>query len=287
MRKEPNPHQNHEKANNDGGDPKVPAHLHASHPRVQKTETEKDQNDPPKEIKYIFNKVVLGYRWLRRYWPGTTNSWTAWGTWVAVLAASVYAGIAAYQLGEVRKANVIARQQLEASARPWLSVDSVSISVDNDFIFQKNFIQSSVAIHIKNIGHSPATNVRIFPQLQLEATQTTPSIDAVKSMCDGVGSQTTIEGLGETIFPDREGQPVGYLVGLQRKDVDRYWQDQPNRPDVLQIMGCVAYRSPLSGKPYYTGFIYMVTLPKYPAAPTIIPSQKVILVKILLGDIVQ
>jgi hypothetical protein len=82
----------------------------------------------------------------------------AWGAWGAVLAASVYAGISAYQLKEMRVTNEQTRRQWEADHRPWLGMDNIALT-SVSFSSQR---PSQINVHVegtmalKNFGGYPA-----------------------------------------------------------------------------------------------------------------------------------
>lgn len=70
--------------------------------------------------------------------------------------------------------------QMAAAQRPWIeitSVDVLKIEIANDWVF----VWADVSI--KNVGHSPAVDVHIQPELRLEIS-TTEEPTQVQSACD-------------------------------------------------------------------------------------------------------
>jgi hypothetical protein len=172
-------------------------------------------------------------------------------------------------------------QQVELSQRPWISVDSVTVPPNESLIVGKNLIMTTIAVDLTNIGHSPATNVAV--RVQLIGAETGSFPDEVKGVCEDAEQDTNLP-FGETIFQDKKGSPISYPTRLSPKEVVRYWAQGGG---VFSVVGCAAYRSSVSKRHYYTGFIYDIFLKQYPTAPAQIPGNAVILQNALSGFITQ
>ena len=237
MQNDPNPRQEHGSAHDDGDDSQESTIAHASDPSVQETETEEDQDDPPKQIKYIFDKTAFAYRWLEKHWPGKANSWTAWGTWLAVIAATIYAGIAALQLHEMRKATVAAtssaitaKETMIRSERPWIgNVGGEEVKIN---IVNTNTVVGNMKFLAKNFGPSPGLNVGVgaFPFIR-RTGDTKDFTEARKQAC--MWAETNALVLGDSIFP-QETRKYDAVILSPVEGIEKV--------DRMLFAGCIAYR---------------------------------------------
>jgi hypothetical protein len=221
----------------------------------------------------------------RQYGVHNSNRWAAWLTAIftlgAVVAASVYACITRNMWKEMQAQTITQQQQLEITQRPWIMIEKVWIPADQSLIIGKNLIMTSPSVLVKNVGHTPAENVNVRVWMQL--AENAPSEDEVNTACQNAIGDSNL-GMGETIFPEREGSPVGYPTSLPKEDVKRYWETPDKHTIVFPIIGCVAYRSNIFPKEtYYTGFLYQTLLREYPSKPTSIPGKEVFLQNSLIG----
>lgn len=197
-------------------------------------------------------------------------------TFLIAVAALWSAWIFQGQLSEARRAT-------DVQARPWISVEDVSISGGEDLIVGEKVIMTTVAVAIKNIGHSPATHVAV--RVQLSAFGSGSFEDVVRGVCqNAVGDTNTA--FGQTIFQDKTGTPINYPIVLPPSETARYWKQGGG---VFSVVGCAAYRSPLSREVYYTGFIYTILVlnRSYPTASARIPSKDILLQNALAGFITK
>jgi len=113
-------------------------------------------------MKRLCEKVTLAYKWLRQHcgWLGS-EKWkgiTALGTIAAVLAASIYAAIAAYQL-------VLMRETAQRQFRAYVLYEGGRVDISKDGWSYTVFIE------MKNSGQTPAYsteywfNARIMDRL--------------------------------------------------------------------------------------------------------------------------
>ncbi len=176
--------------------------------------------------------------------------------------------------------NAIRRQTIQ-QVRPWMSIEKVNVPEDESLIVNKRIIITTVAVTVKNIGHSPATHVAVRVLLSMEGTGSFE--DTVRGECDNAVIDTDTP-FGETIFQDRFGTPIEYPIRLSPNEVAQYWKQ---RGGAFSVIGCVAYKSPISQETYYTGFIYTILLRNYPEAPAQIPGKDVSLQNALGGFITK
>jgi hypothetical protein len=99
----------------------------------------------------------------------TQNS-IRWAAWFAFGAASIYAGVAAYQLKEMRRASRTAQTSVEAiqaetfqEERPWISVD---VAPASNFAFDQNGGGAlALDVTLRNHGHSVAQYINVETDL--------------------------------------------------------------------------------------------------------------------------
>jgi hypothetical protein len=206
------------------------------------------------------------------------QKWLAFGTWLAFVAAAIYAGISKYQLGELKRqadsasAQIgIMQKQLEATDRPWLKVDAPQLALpltfDADGVMHAHF-----SITVSNVGKSAATNVMLIAGIVIPkqgAELFTEPAKMQKEACDALQSSA----LAATIFPNDSKSP-NIDINVPRSTVDeRAIEQQPGPGKLLLPMvlyGCVDYHiSSLAGH-HQTGFAYMFG--KRPETPENSPS---------------
>lgn len=235
-----------------------------------------------------------------------------------MLFVLAYAAVAILQwcamnqnLKEAQTQTEIAKQQMEASERPWLSVDA---SIDGPLIFKppktgpgepNPFIvgQTGAMIRIKfiltNKGHSPAVNVNINPLLIPDGGSTNAK-DQVDKLC-GKDKSPLIPlggGFGQVIFQDDKPFEWPLTFFASKKDVDAAAQDRLNQllplaPNYkgrllisFSIVGCVGYQSGFTNAAvigskqstkfatgYQTGFWYEIEEPIDPRGPDVPASD--------------
>jgi len=180
-------------------------------------------------------------------------------TAAAVIAASLYAGIAALQWCEMRKATKAAQGQLALmrdADRPWIDID---ISITSPLIYNGKVVQEMFTFIPTNIGRSPAENISINPILR-PAFMFDDLQDIQKRLCDNAVRQSGPFFLKYALFPGHHyNQPIGLEVSIE--DINSHWGKLPTSipaPDPIPIalVGCVDYTYELSDRHHQTAFAF-------------------------------
>jgi hypothetical protein len=146
------------------GDAKSSALPHTINSDAADEKTKKHERETDEEMNRLCEKVAFAYKWVRQHcrwleskiWKGVT----ALGTIAAVLAASVYAGIAAYQFFLVRDTE---QRQLRAYLLP----DGATVEFSKDGTY-------SVRVQITNFGQTPAYTVNRWMAAAIEGKMDPP-----------------------------------------------------------------------------------------------------------------
>jgi hypothetical protein len=145
MSGESNSPEKHGDANDQRSDSHVPIVSHSGNASVEEPKAEKSHTDTYNEVQLVIEKITFVINWFRTHWPGKPEVWIAWGTWLAVIAASIYAGIAAYQLCTMKDTE---QRQLRA----YLLADGGRVEFSKDGSY-------TVYVQFKNSGQTPAYTV--------------------------------------------------------------------------------------------------------------------------------
>ena len=168
----------------------------------------------------------------------------------------------------------VALKQLEATDRPWLSVD---VRIAAPFRIMADSVHLSLAVNIKNVGNSVATHIenhmQIFPQSGgVDGKAFSEPIERQKALCDQarMGGRTTRERSfrdqsGIALFPN-EQSVLGFSSSLSHADMALRAAtfNTPNQPPmpypgiIPAIIGCLDYRFGSSERHHQTGFIYQI-----------------------------
>jgi hypothetical protein len=209
-------------------------------------EASKNRNDVKAEIRFdpetvSDNKDVQD----RNY--GVQNSIRR-ATWCAFFAASLYAGVAAFQLTEMRKATkytgdvaTISAKQLDIAERPWIKMQ---ISPAGPLTLDQYGLTNRVRIDMQNFGNSPAISVLMQSQMFLNTGWPTLEVAEKRNkLCNDLKHQasTSKEEL-ETMFPGTDVTTRFWNVNVPKSDVDQILKTGNNRAIPL-IVSCVVYRS--------------------------------------------
>jgi hypothetical protein len=168
----------------------------------------------------------------------------------------------------------IMQKQLEATDRPWMTVDVTACTVCGDrdirggpLTFDKDGRGSlTFRITFKNVGKSAANHVTLrFKPLAVGFSDprasifTTPAAEQ-KQLCDGPSRSGTFD-IG-VVFPNDPQTEVFGPAGLDTNQI-------PNLPLALHLtngkpiapflVGCVDYAYPYSSTAHQTGFIYSIS----------------------------
>ncbi|MBI3478255.1 MAG: hypothetical protein HY010_21200 [Acidobacteria bacterium] len=172
----------------------------------------------------------------------TVQIWLTVGTWLTFIAAAVYAGIAAKQWST-------AKDQLEATSRPWIEM------VGN---FPNPKSMEGFDVILTNHGNSPAI-VAGWPHFTLgDLLKKEPrmwTVNGGKDVCDYVERMPGVEGPeGWTRFP------IPIFPKAPKEIIAQVGQGFPHSSPVLYdyLSGCVIYKGP-TGKVYKTRIIYHIT----------------------------
>jgi hypothetical protein len=152
MSNESNSTNQHANTHQDRSHTEFPVVSHTCESSVEKPKTEEPKNGSDKDVELMLKNIKLAVGWLRTHWPCKAKAevWTAWGTWMAVVAASIYAGLAACQLGEMRtQTNTMLNNQ-----RPWVGVDSIQVQ---SFNVRNGFGEIALTYIVKNFSATPAS----------------------------------------------------------------------------------------------------------------------------------
>jgi hypothetical protein len=198
----------------------------------------------------------------RRHWQnfGLQGLLTI-GTWLAFVAAAIYAGTAYHQLTEMRIANEIAKTQWHAEHRPWIGISGVgglpnqmkfTVFTDIDKFTRPGStaraltgVDMNVAVRAKNYGISPAFKVNSRAEVVMtEDTGIDPPPFEMKSTCSLSDQPMEIE--GNVVFPNTDSvsnsdEQKNQLIALSK--LQRVW-----------ILGCISYREISGGTPHHTKF---------------------------------
>ena len=194
--------------------------------------------------------------------------WLIIGTWLAFIAAAVYAGISRVQLGEIQKQTEISESQY----RPWLKITDVTVDAetgDLPVLFFSAFqysgqrittVAPSLDFHVKNIGRSVARDVFINPNVRFHQTLDINKVQG--GVCDGArkGVYPVVQPpfAWTAIFPDDEVS-FRVAVGSLYQPADIYhFPEKDKRPgDWISgtLIGCVMYQRPLI---YQTSAVFIL-----------------------------
>jgi hypothetical protein len=193
--------------------------------------------------------------------------WIKLGVSIATLVVvSAYTALTAYELiqlkisaGAAQSAADTAAKQLEMTDRPWVAID---VAITSPLTYNDQGAQMSFSFIPKNIGHSPAQNVLIIPEL-IPVFMGDDVHEIQKKICDGA-PQVNSAFPKYVLFP---GEPFSEPFGLSMsaESVIAHWGKLPpgmKQPDPIPIalVGCVDYTYETSPRHHQTGFALDVDL---------------------------
>ena len=157
-------------------------------------------------------------------------------------------------------ANKISEELYISQERPWVSLDHVvfiePLRVDG------GAVNAVLRFVLKNVGHSPATNVWVEPKLMLLNSWKSPvvrfPVDAQREICDDP-LRFKSPNAGPVIFPDGEGY-ISYSLATSAQELaeSRANPDPNSKALMPYLVGCVDYRFTFSPEHHQTGFIFAV-----------------------------
>ncbi len=150
-----------------------------------------------------------------------------------------------------------AAAQLEMTDRPWVTID---VLITGPLTYSDEGVQMNFSFVPKNIGHSPAQDVLISPQLI--PVSMGDDVRVKQNQICKVANQTGFPKY--TLFPDEPfTQPFG--LGMSAESIAARWGKLPPNmglPDPIPIalVGCVDYTYGTSRRHHQTGFALDVDL---------------------------
>jgi hypothetical protein len=152
------------------------------------------------------------------------------------------------QVGVISDQLLIMKKQLEATNRPWLSVD---LSVPYGVEIRPNGMSVGFAVQMRNTGKSPAVNTHLRAIAFIETGYRAEDlVDRQQSLCQSANTITAI--LGQTIFPETNWTDnSGFIIGLD--ETNRYASENGF---VIFVIGCVVYSASFSDEQHQTRFAY-------------------------------
>lgn len=197
--------------------------------------------------------------------------WLTIGTWLAFIAASVYAGIAAFQLRQMKRAAhateigayaaksaaTTAHDALVASQRPWVGISSNHpINVEKFEIIpnpvkpnggEPTALRTTVSFWLENFGNSPARRIAPAAFGGIVTSQAEVPADWQKMECD----------LGEKIS---KGGTVPTFTIMPKSPMESRSEGQGGIPQNITIhhvwlLGCIVYQDTLGGPIHHTRIV--------------------------------
>jgi hypothetical protein len=166
----------------------------------------------------------------------------------AFVAAFIYAGIAAFQFHQMKKATkftgdvaVTSAKQLDLAERPWVKL---AITVSGPLKFDGHGLSSVIRIVPQNSGNSPAVFVIIKSEMLLDIGWQDLRVAEERTRLCGDLKKLASENREEfeTFFPGAEETPRLWNVNVPKADVDRIIETGIDRGIPL-VVSCVVYRS--------------------------------------------
>ncbi len=173
---------------------------------------------------------------------------------------SIRAANAAKKSAEAAKSAAdTAARQLEMTDRPWITIDVVITSALN---YDSKGVRMNFSFVPKNIGHSPAQNVLIIPEL-VPVFMGDDVREIQKKICDSV-PQINSAFPKYVLFPEEPfSEPFG--LDISAEAIKAHWGKLPpgkGLPDPIPIgiVGCVDYTYETSSRHHQTGFAFDILM---------------------------
>jgi hypothetical protein len=175
-------------------------------------------------------------------------------TKAALNIAQISAEAAGSSAKAAHEANILSRDNFVATQRPWIVAD---ISVGGPLKYDQNGVAVTMRIRLRNIGHSPATNVWVHPKMMAPALGVDDSYNPIatqRTMIQEMKSRPAAA-WGDTIFP---GTPTEYLhtVSIGSEELKRIASHVEFLH--LEVIGVVDYRFVFGTESHQTGFSFLV-----------------------------
>lgn len=186
-------------------------------------------------------------------------------------------------IAAAEKSAEIAERAVIAAHRPWVKVD---IQVGGPIIYNVNGANFTLKYILKNIGHSPATNVNvsprvIFPILDPEVTENfNPRAELQKHIVEL--KKRLPSPFGFALFPEEIIIQV-ITVTMPQDEIKR--ATKMTGAIYPRIIGAVDYRIGLDDKPHQTGFMVEIRRNDVPRPATIANNRSQPAIFIDEGDV--
>lgn len=227
MSKEPEGENNQTQSQEDGHTPPV-RYRPNSYPKREEGQNLEDDAD--EDIKLVLNALEKAVAWWRARRRWDANKWTALGTWLAVGAATVYAGLAYRQVCEMQETNRIARTAMVAQNRAWVEIQAVIkgvFPVKNERTGSTG-VSLNLTLTERNYGNYPAGIIAV--QFSPSHSASFPSRE-VEELCQQLESRKRLA--FDTLYPGKEGEKTS--------SVTNPIQVQSPYPDPQWLMIAMAY----------------------------------------------
>jgi hypothetical protein len=191
------------------------------------------------------------------------QAWLVVGTWLAFIAAAIYAGITFRIWHQMEEQTKTAQSQLEAVDRPWLKITFTP----DPITFQQGGMQIGLRAKITNVGRSVATGVVIPLRGFLAYDANTIFKEPLKrqrELCGKLVEEPVSKHLDETqitVFPDSTDDSRQTGISFSKSEIDAAPSANPNYAEkrlLPIVIGCVDYQYGTSTHHHQTGFIYEV-----------------------------
>jgi hypothetical protein len=146
-----------------------------------------------------------------------------------------------------------AAKQLELTDRPWVTID---VSIVSPLTYTDKGAQINFSFVPKNVGHSPAQNVLIAPEL-VPVFMGDDVSEAQKRICNSAAQDQRFFPK-YVLFPEKPYvEPFG--LDMSAESINSHWGKLPARmkdrdPIPIGVVGCVDYTYETSPRHHQTGF---------------------------------
>jgi hypothetical protein len=170
------------------------------------------------------------------------------------------------QQDDIHQQIELAKVQMELAERPWLSATAEIASAFHGSVSNGGTIQ--IAVKLKNLGNSPALQVRLEGgSMVLPTRYFSPSSDErdarrqLKDVCER-GAQTVralsyrdnyVSGL--SVFPGEEARSEAMIAFLQA-DIERAAHENESGGLSPMVLLCITYKFPFGSELHHTGLVY-------------------------------
>jgi hypothetical protein len=234
--------------------------------KYAKTQDDTAKREPPviQSKVYIPPEVIKSYEsgQSRQYSLQRYGFWVSLGTLLILGVYTVFTGITVCQIrrqSSALSAQVgIMQKQLEATDRPWISIDA---AVSRWTFDSAHGVQVEFIFTPTNVGRSPAQNIWIDSALIL-ATMGDDVSAAQKQRCEARAQGKIPHDLpGYVLFPGRHyDQPIGLQISGADTKSSKYARLTDRGIIPIAVVGCVDYVYGLSHGHHQTGFAFDILM---------------------------